>query len=95
MSITIKDVEYVAKLARLELTDQEKQKFTKQLDNILGYIEKLNEVDTSKVVPMLHSINDGNVLREDIHVKSIEHSQIIKNAPERENRFFKVKKVIE
>ena len=51
--ITIKDVEHVAKLARLELTEEEKEKFTKQLDDVLKHVDAMNEVDTSNVEPMV------------------------------------------
>jgi aspartyl-tRNA(Asn)/glutamyl-tRNA(Gln) amidotransferase subunit C len=95
MTLSIKDVEHVAKLARLELTEQDKNKFTNQLANILGYIEKLNEIDTSKVEPMMHSISDENVVRQDTAITSISHDEIMQNAPEKEGNFFKVKKVIE
>ena len=95
MTLSIKDVEHVAKLARLELSEQEKQKFTNQLANILGYIEKLSEIDTQKVEPMMHSVSDENVIRQDITMLSTPHLEIMQNAPEKEGNFFKVKKVIE
>ena len=63
--ITIKDVEHVAKLARLELTEEEKELYTKQLDDVLKYVEQMNEVDTSDVKPMSHAIDFVNVMRED------------------------------
>jgi len=95
MTLTKQDIEHVAKLARLALTDAETEKFTAQLDGILGYINKLSEVDTQNIAPMLHSLDSGNVLRADLNLASTDHAQIMKNAPEQENRFFKVKKVIE
>ena len=95
MSLSIKDVEHVAKLARLDLGDSEKEKFTTQLGDILGYIEKLGEVDTLNVLPMMHSLDEGNVLRDDVLSTSMSHEQVIKNAPKSEDRFFVVKKVIE
>ena len=97
MSLELKDIEHIAKLARLDLSETEKEKFTSQLGNILDFIENLNQVDTESIEPMLHSLcsERDNVLREDINIASVSHEQIIKNAPSGENRFFKVKKVIE
>ena len=63
--ITIKDVEHVAKLARLELTEEEKEKFTKQLGDVLKHVDAMNEVDTANVEPMAHAIDFVNVMRED------------------------------
>ena len=63
--ITIKDVEHVAKLARLELTEDEKEKYTKQLSDVLKHVDAMNEVDTSNVEPMAHAIDFVNVMRED------------------------------
>lgn len=95
MTLSIKDVEHVAKLARLELTEGDKQRFTNQLTNILGYIEKLSEIDTANVEPMMHAVPDENVVRQDIVIESTSHDEIMQNAPEKEGNFFKVKKVIE
>ena len=64
--ISIKDVEHVAKLARLELTEEEKEKFTKQLGAILEYAQQMNEIDTTGVEPMAHAIPVVNVMREDV-----------------------------
>ncbi len=63
--ITIKDVEHVAKLARLELTEDEKELYTKQLGDVLKYVDQMNEVDTSNVKPMTQVIDFVNVMRED------------------------------
>ena len=65
MSITIKDVEHVANLARLELTEEEKEQFTGQLNAILKYAEKLNELNTDDVEPTSHVLPITNVMRED------------------------------
>mgnify|MGYP001049539217 CR=1 FL=1 len=60
--ITIKDVEHVAKLARLELTEEEKELYTKQLGDVLKYVDQMNEVDTSNVKPMTQVIDFCNVM---------------------------------
>ena len=94
MPVTIKDVEYIAKLARLEFTEEEKQKFTHQLNSILNYIDQLNKIDTSKVEPLSHVIELSNVFREDIVKPGIPSNDALKNAPAKTDRFFKVPKVI-
>lgn len=91
--ITIKDVEHVAKLARLELTEEEKELYTKQLGDVLKYVEQMNEVDTSNVKPMTQVIDFCNVMREDKVVQEISKEALMANAPEEENGFFKVPKI--
>jgi len=95
MPITIKDVEYVARLARLKLTQDEKEKYARQLGGILNYINKLNELDTSKVEPTSHVISLSNVFREDKVKESLPAEEILSNAPQKSRGFFRVKKVIE
>ena len=95
MKITIKEVEYVAKLARLSLTVDEKNKFAGQLNAILEHIDELNKLDTEGVPPTSHAVAIKNVFREDEMQKSELTADILSNAPEKEDRFFKVKKVIE
>ncbi len=91
--ITVKDVEHVAKLARLNLTEAEKEKFTKQLGDVLKYAEQMNEVDTTGVVPMAHAFDFVNVMREDEVVYEQTKEELMKNAPDEENGFFKVPKI--
>ena len=91
--ITIKDVEHVAKLARLELTEEEKEKFTKQLGDVLKHVEAMNEVDTSNVEPMAHAIDFVNVMREDVPHQEISKEALMSTAPDEENGFFKVPKI--
>ena len=91
--ITIKDVEHVAKLARLELTDAEKELYTKQLGDVLKYVDQMNEVDTSDVKPMTQVIDFVNVMREDKVVYEQTKEQLMANGPEEENGFFKVPKI--
>jgi aspartyl-tRNA(Asn)/glutamyl-tRNA(Gln) amidotransferase subunit C len=89
------DVKYVARLARLELTEEEGGKFAKQLANILEYMNKLNEVNTDGIEPTSHVLKLKNVWREDESRQSGSVEDIINNAPENEGKYFKVKKVIE
>lgn len=91
--ITIKDVEHVAKLAKLQLSEEEKEKFTKQLGDVLKYVEQMNEVDTTGVKPMAHAFDFVNVMREDEVVHEQTKDELMKNAPEEENGFFRVPKI--
>ena len=107
MKVTEKDVAYVADLANLELTDQERRRMLKDLNSILDYIDRLNELDTSDVPPMAQisarlgqagvKPSDGAApaWREDAPRPSLPHADAMKNAPETDGDFFKVPKVIE
>ena len=91
--ITIKDVEHVAKLARLELTEEEKELYTKQLGDVLKYVDQMNEVDTSNVKPMTQVIDFVSGMRGDKGYYEYSKEQLMANAPEEENGFFKVPKI--
>ena len=91
--ITIKDVEHVAKLARLELTEDEKELYTKQLGDVLQYVNQMNEVDTSNIEPMTQVVDFVNVMREDKVVYEQTKEELMKNAPDEEDGFFKVPKI--
>jgi aspartyl-tRNA(Asn)/glutamyl-tRNA(Gln) amidotransferase subunit C len=98
MRITEKDVIYVADLANLELTDQERQRMVKDLGAILTYIDRLNELNTDNVPPMTQvSASEGEKTpwREDVHRPSLPHKEAMANAPATDGDFFKVPKVIE
>lgn len=92
--ITIDDVRHVALLARLELDDRELEQFTHQLNDILGYMDQLKELDTSDTEPMAHVLPLTNVWREDRAVRRLDREQALQNAPEAENGFFRVPRVI-
>lgn len=94
MPVTKKDVEYIASLARLKFNDVDLENFTHQLNDILKYVEKLNELDTDNVEPLSHPIENANVFREDKLKPSISTEDALKNAPKRTDEFFKVPKVI-
>ncbi len=93
--ISKQEVEYVAHLARLEIDDAQKDKFTSQLNDILLYIDKLNELDTTGVEPMSHAIAVTNAFREDRIVDSLGTEKSLANAPDGRGEFFRVPKVIE
>lgn len=94
MPVTMKDVEHVAALARLTLSEQEKVTLTSQLNEILGYMDQLNTVDTSAVEPLSHVIELPNVFREDEHRTGLTREEALQNAPASTEKFFKVPKVI-
>ncbi|MEI7028294.1 Asp-tRNA(Asn)/Glu-tRNA(Gln) amidotransferase subunit GatC [Paenibacillus sp. y28] len=95
MSISIQDVEKVAALARLDLTAEEKQTFTEQLNAILKYAEQLNELDTDGVEPTSHAMPMANVMREDEVRPSLPLEKVLLNAPDEEDGQFKVPAVLE
>ncbi|NHN35364.1 Asp-tRNA(Asn)/Glu-tRNA(Gln) amidotransferase subunit GatC [Paenibacillus agricola] len=95
MSITIKDVEHVAKLARLELSEQEKQTFTEQMNAILKYAEQLNGLNTDDVEPTSHPVPLVNVMRADISKPSLPIDKVMLNAPDEEDGQIKVPAVLE
>lgn len=89
--LSIEQVEHIAKLSKLELTDPEKELYSEQLSDILGYVEQLSEVDTDDVEPTANITGLENVLRDDVIVPSgITHEDIALNAPKFENGSFVV-----
>ncbi|BFH67036.1 Asp-tRNA(Asn)/Glu-tRNA(Gln) amidotransferase subunit GatC [Paenibacillus dendritiformis] len=95
MSIQVQDVEHVAKLARLNLTDEEKARYTEQLNAILKYAEKLNELDTDDVPPTTHVLPIRNVMRDDAVRPSLPIEKVMLNAPQEEDGQFQVPAVLE
>jgi aspartyl-tRNA(Asn)/glutamyl-tRNA(Gln) amidotransferase subunit C len=93
--IEIKDVEHVAMLARLELSDDEKRAMTAQLRDVLRYVEKLNELDTAGVEPTAHILPVRNVLRPDALRPSLDADDVLLNAPKRTGTLFQVPRIIE
>jgi aspartyl-tRNA(Asn)/glutamyl-tRNA(Gln) amidotransferase subunit C len=89
------DVEHIAHLARLRLSEAEKEKFGAQLSSILAYVEKLNELDTSGVEPTSHVLAIGNVMRDDALRPSLSADEALLNAPDRADNFYRVPKIIE
>ena len=93
--ISKKEVEHIARLARLSLSAEEKELYTKQLGQIFTYIEKLNQLDTKNVQALSHVVEPKNVFREDVLKPSLSQEEILANAPARQHGHFKVKKIIE
>jgi len=88
-------VRKVAKLSRLDLTEDEIEEFTGQLSAILEYVEKMNELDTAGVEPLAHCLPVSNVLREDSAKESLGTEKVLANAPQRDDQFFKVPKILD
>ena len=94
MAVTKKDVEKIAELAKLKFSEEELESFTPQMNEILAYMDKLNELDTENVEPLSHPVEQTNVFREDKLKPSITTEDALKNAPAKDEHYFKVPKVI-
>lgn len=91
--ITIDNVEHVAKLARLRLSEHEKELYARQLGKIIDYFDELKAVNTDGVEPMSHALPVTNVMREDVIEPPPGHVAVLSNAPAREDAFFRVPKI--
>jgi len=89
------EVRYIADLASLKLSEEEVEKFSKQLSDILDYVEKLDELDTEDIVPTAYTIPVKNVLREDKVEESLELDKVLQNAPEQKDNQFRVPKIMD
>lgn len=94
MSITKKDVIHVAGLARLGLNDDETEKYEKELNDVLNFMEKLNELDTEGIQPTNHVLDIHNVFRADVVEASLDVEDVLANAPDRDDDCFKVPSII-
>ena len=95
MRLTPEEVEHVALLARLQLTDEERERFTAQLNSILEHFDQLRQIDTAGVPPMSHAVEMSNVLREDEPTQSLSPEDALANAPDQAENCFRVPRVIE
>ncbi|MEW5757854.1 MAG: Asp-tRNA(Asn)/Glu-tRNA(Gln) amidotransferase subunit GatC [Candidatus Omnitrophota bacterium] len=95
MALTDKDLIHLAKLARINLSKEELEAFSRQLDDILSYIDKLKTLDLSNVEPTTHALQIKNVFRNDLVKESLSQDEALKNAPRKEKNSFKVPKIIE
>jgi aspartyl-tRNA(Asn)/glutamyl-tRNA(Gln) amidotransferase subunit C len=93
--ISREEVQHVARLARLHLTDEEAERMREQLDAILAYIDKLRELDVEGVEPTAHAVPLVNVMRDDALVPCLPQEQALANAPDRADEFFRVPRIIE
>lgn len=94
MKITNQTVENLAKLSKLSFEGKAKEQMRIDLENILEMCEKLKEVDTEGVEPLIYMTNSHTVLREDTVMQEITHEEALKNAPKKDSDFFRVPKVI-
>jgi len=95
MTIDEETVDKIAHLARLELTGDEKQEMIKDMSKILGFMAKLNEIDTTGIEPLVYMTDEVNVFREDVVKQVITHEEALLNAPKHDENYFLVAKVIE
>ena len=95
MAITANEVKHVASLAKLEFTDEELQKFTGQMDEIINMVEQLGEVDTTDVPVTSTVTEEVNVMREDVAVKGTDSTLLMKNVPEEKDGLIKVPAIID
>jgi len=89
------DVEHIAKLARLGLSEEEKKLFGKQLNDILGYAENLQKLNTDDIPPTAHALPMKNILREDKVIPCTNTEDILKNAPDQSENMFRVPRIME
>jgi len=95
MNIDSETVDKIAHLARLELTGDEKQEMIADMTKILGFMAKLNEVDTSGVEPLIYMSDEVNIYREDVVKQEVTTEEALQNAPKHDDKYFLVAKVIE
>jgi aspartyl-tRNA(Asn)/glutamyl-tRNA(Gln) amidotransferase subunit C len=95
MRLTPEEVEHVALLGRLELSEEERERFTTQLNSILEYFEQLQQIDTTGVPPMSHAVAVTNVMREDEPAPQLTPEEALQNAPDEDRDCFRVPRVIE
>ena len=89
------EIDHVALLARLKLTDEEKELFSRQVGGIIKYIDKLNELDTAEVEPTAHVLPVMNVFRDDTLKPSLPRDKVLQNSPAKDDIFYRVPKIIE
>lgn len=94
MEVTEQLVDKLANLSQLKFNNEEKQAIKKDLQSMIAFVEKLQEIDTTGIEPLLHMGNNTNVLREDILKGSVTREEALLNAPIKDDQFFKVPKVI-
>ncbi len=95
MKIDHKTVDHLAHLARLEFENESKEAIVNDLNRILSFVEKLDELNTDNVSPLIYMTDETNVLREDSIHETISHAQALKNAPKKDSDYFRVPKFVE
>jgi aspartyl-tRNA(Asn)/glutamyl-tRNA(Gln) amidotransferase subunit C len=95
MKIDSKTVQDVAHLARLEFEAEGEQKIINDMNRMLGFVEKLNELNTNGIEPLIYMTEETNHLREDVIQPPLSHKEVLQNAPKHDSNYFKVPKVVE
>jgi len=95
VKITKEQIQHIAVLSRLNLSEEEKDLFGSQLSSILDYMDQLNELETRETVPTSHVLSLSNVMRDDILTSSLPGEEALKNAPSHSENFYRVPKIIE
>lgn len=95
MAISIEEVRYIARLARLRFSEGEEQRLAQEMSRIIDYVDQLNELDTTGVPPMSHVLDLSNAVRKDKTEQRISHEEALQNAPDADDAYFRVPKVIE
>ena len=95
MKVTDEMIDRLSHLARLEFMNEEKEEIKNDLSSVLSFVEKLNELNTNGVEPLVYVNEDENILRKDISSKSITKQEALKNAPQHDSDYFKVPKVLQ
>ncbi|WP_114781464.1 Asp-tRNA(Asn)/Glu-tRNA(Gln) amidotransferase subunit GatC [Botryobacter ruber] len=95
MSTDIQTIQKIAHLARLEFNEAKAEEMLQDMNKILDWMDKLNELDTKNVEPLIHMSEEVNVMREDVSRNTISHEQGLQNAPKKDSDYFRVPKVLE
>jgi aspartyl-tRNA(Asn)/glutamyl-tRNA(Gln) amidotransferase subunit C len=94
MSISTEEIKKIAHLARIEFEEKELNAFSNDFNKILTWMDKLNEINTDKVEPLIHVSSETNVMREDIVTNMLSHEEALKNAPKKDTDYFRVPKFL-
>lgn len=95
MKITDKDLDYVARLARIHIDDEKKEKLTKDMESVIEFADKLAQLDTENVEPIAHALPVSNVFRRDEIIPSYPREALLENAPEKDAGCYSVPKIVE
>lgn len=94
MEVTEEIIDHIAHLARLEFKGEAKETIRQDLENIINFMEKLQEVDTENVEPLIFMTKEVNHLREDVAIETVSHEEALKNAPKKDSDYFRIPKVL-
>lgn len=94
MKVTEEIIDHIAHLSRLEFQGEAKEAIRQDMENIIRFMEKLQEVDTENVEPLIFMTKEINHLREDVAVQTVTHEEALKNAPKKDSDYFRIPKVL-